>query len=137
MTWRRRAAIVYTLTAAGVVAFQLALAAGVPLGAYAMGGAYPGRFPPALRVAAVVQAALIVGTAGIIVSRAGLALGSWVRVSRPLAWVVVAVSAFSLFLNLITPSAAERAIWAPVALVLFSCSAFVATSDRASGSHLR
>ena len=52
------AAIIYTIVTAGVVGFQLALALGAPWGAYAMGGAYSGRFPPALRVAAVVQAVL-------------------------------------------------------------------------------
>ena len=43
---RRTAAIVYAATAAGVVAFQVALAAGMPWGEYAMGGAFPGQFPP-------------------------------------------------------------------------------------------
>ena len=38
-------------------------------------------------------------------------------------WVVVAFSAMSLVLNSITPSAGERAIWAPVALLLASSAA--------------
>jgi hypothetical protein len=39
---QRTAAIVFSLFTAGVIAFQLALAAGAPWGEYAMGGAYPG-----------------------------------------------------------------------------------------------
>lgn len=51
--------------------------------------------------------------------------------SRWLVWVVVAFGAVSLVLNLIPPSAGERAIWAPVALLLAS-SAIVAV-ERSSG----
>ena len=49
-----------------------------------------------------------------------------VTVSRWLIWIVVAVAALSLVLNLITPSADERVIWAPVALTLLISSAVVA-----------
>ena len=126
MDIRRTAALLYAVLSAGVVAFQLALAAGAPWGAYAMGGAVPGQFPPVLRIAALVQAALIVGMAAIVLSRAGLILGGWSRVSRWLVWVVVAVAAVSLVLNLITPSAGEQALWAPVLLVLLASSLVVA-----------
>ncbi|MSP57207.1 MAG: hypothetical protein EXR69_16670, partial [Myxococcales bacterium] len=53
------AAIAYALATALVVGFQVALALGAPWGELAMGGAFPGRFPPAMRVAAVVQGALL------------------------------------------------------------------------------
>src|SRR5215210_3804464 len=115
MTLRRIAAFLYAIISLGVVAFQIGLAAGAPWGAYAMGGAFPGQFPPALRIAALVQAALIVGMAAVVLARAGLVLATWSRVSRWLVWVVVAFAAVGLVLNLITPSAPERAIWAPVA----------------------
>jgi hypothetical protein len=126
MDIRRAAALLYAVLSAGVVAFQIALAAGAPWGAYAMGGAVPGQFPPALRIAALVQAVLIVGMAAIVLSRAGLILAGWSRVSRWLVWVVVAVTAMSLVLNLITPSAGEQALWAPVLLVLLASSLVVA-----------
>ena len=126
---RRVAAIIYAIVSLGVVAFQLALAAGVPWGAYAMGGAFPGQFPPALRIAALVQAVLLAGMAAVILARAGLILPGWSRVSRRLAWVVAAFAAVSLVLNLITPSAEERAIWAPIALVLLLSSAIVSFSS--------
>jgi hypothetical protein len=122
----RAAAVLYAAVSAAVVAFQVALAAGAPWGAYAMGGVFPGQFPPALRIAALVQAAVIAGMAAVVLSRAGILLVRWSRVSRWLVWVVVAFTVVSLALNLITPSAAERAIWAPVALLLLASSAVVA-----------
>ena len=127
MDIRRVAALLYAVICAGVVAFQIAMAAGAPWGAYAMGSASPGQYPPALRIAALVQAALIVGMAAIVLSRAGLILAGWSRVSRWLVWVVVVVTAVSLVLNLITPSAGERALWGPVLLILLASSVVVAT----------
>lgn len=131
---RRVAAIVYAVVSFGVVAFQIALAAGAPWGAYAMGGAFPGQFPPALRVAAVIQAALLVGMAAVVLSRAGVALPAWSRAARWLVWIVVAFAAVSFILNLVTPSAGERAIWAPTALLLLISSATVAFSGSARSS---
>ncbi len=122
------AAILYAVVSLGVIAFQIALAAGVPWGAYAMGGAFPGQFPPALRVTALIQAALLAGMALIVLARAGLVLPGWQRSSRWLIWFVVGFAALSLFLNLITLSARERAIWAPVAFVLLLSGAVVAFS---------
>ena len=126
MTMKRVAAIIYAIVSLGVIAFQIALAAGAPWGAYAMGGAFPGQFPPALRIAAIIQAVLLAGLAAIILARAGLILHRWSRMSRWLAWIVVAFAAVSLVLNLITPSAGERAIWAPTALLLLISSTLVA-----------
>ena len=136
MQLSRVAAIIYALVSLIVVAFQIALAAGAPWGAYAMGGAFPGQFPPALRVAAIVQAALLVGMAAVVMSRAGLALPRWSRASRWLVWVVVAFTAVSLILNLITPSAGERALWAPTALILLISSATVALSGSSGTADL-
>jgi hypothetical protein len=124
---RRAAGVGYAIVSAGVVAFQIALAAGVPWGSYAMGGAFPGQFPPALRIAALVQAAVLVLMAGIVLARAGVTLRNWSRASRRLVLVVVAFAAASVVLNLTTSSAEERTIWAPVAFVLLGSSLLVAT----------
>jgi hypothetical protein len=126
MDWKRIAATGYTVVTVGIVAFQIALALGAPWGAYAMGGAFPGQFPPAMRVAALVQAVVLVALAGIVLARAGVALPRWSRGSRRWIWVVVAFSSLSLLLNLITPSPGERMIWAPVGFVLLVCSLVVA-----------
>lgn len=128
MTVKRGAAILYAIISLGVILFQIALAAGAPWGEFAMGGAFPGQFPPALRVGALVQAALLAGMVAVVLSRAGIVLPRWSRVSRWLIWVVVVFSVLSLLLNLITPSAGERAIWAPTAFLLLVSSAIVAFS---------
>ena len=128
MKSRRIAGIVYAATTAIVVAFQIALAFGVPWGSFAMGGAFPGQLPPALRVSAIIQAAILLAFAGIVLARSGLALRRWARASRWFVWVVVSFSAVSLVLNLITPSAGERIIWAPVALTLLVSGVLVATA---------
>ena len=120
------AALLFAITAAGVVAFQLALAAGAPWGAYAMGGAFPGRYPPALRVLAVVQGAVVAILACVVLADAGVAM-TGVAVSLPWAiWVVVLFSAVAVILNAISRSAGGRRIWVPVALVLVATSLVVA-----------
>jgi hypothetical protein len=126
MTIVKAAALLYAAISAGIVAFQIALALGAPWGAYAMGGAFPGQFPPALRVAAIVQAAILIGLAAVVLARADLLLRGRFRASRWMIWLVVAFSTLSLVLNLITPSAGERAIWAPVAFLLLISSVTVA-----------
>lgn len=125
---RRAAAVVYAVLSAGAAAFQIALALGAPWGSYAMGGAFPGQFPPVLRVSALVQAAILLVLAGLVLARADVALHSWFRASRWLVWPVVAISALGLVLNLVTPSAGERMIWAPVAFLLLASSLIVATA---------
>lgn len=130
MKTSRYAAFTYGLVTLGVVAFQIALAAGAPWGEFAMGGAYPGRFPPELRVAAVAQAVILALLALVVFARADVALPTWSRASRWLIWVVAAFSTLSLVLNTITPSVRERAIWAPVAFIMLICSVIVARSKR-------
>jgi hypothetical protein len=132
---KRIAALAYAIISLAVIAFQIALAAGVPWGAFAMGGAFPGQFPPALRIAALIQAVLLLAMAAVVLVRAGVILPRWSRVSRWLIWFVVAFAALSLVLNLITPSAGERAIWAPTAFLLLISSgivAFTSFSERAA-----
>ncbi len=123
------AAWFFTIVAAGVILFQLALAAGAPWGEWAMGGAFPGQFPPTLRVAAVVQAVLLTGMALVVLTRATVFVPRWARHARWLIWVVVAYSVIGLILNLITPSAGERALWAPVTLIMLVSSLVVASGS--------
>jgi hypothetical protein len=120
------AAAVFAIVVAGVIAFQIALALGAPWGSYAMGGAFPGRFPPRMRIAALVQAALLAVTVGIVLSRAGLVLAAWSDAARWLIWVVVAIALLALVLNAISRSAGERRIWVPVAAAMLACSLVVA-----------
>jgi len=120
------AAIAYAIIMASVVAFQLALALGAPWGSYAMGGKLPGKYSPAMRFAAVVQAVILALIAAVVLSRVGLLLPQWSSVTAWLMWVVVAFGVVSFVLNLITPSAGERRIWAPVTFLLLVCIVAVA-----------
>jgi hypothetical protein len=134
MSLRRIAALLYAFISLAVVAFQIALAAGAPWGEFAMGGAFPGQFPPALRVAALIQAALLLGMAAVVLARADIILPQWSRVSRLLIWFVVVFAALSLILNLITPSAGERSIWAPTAFLLLISSIVAFTKSSKSAA---
>ena len=109
-----------------VVVFQLALALGAPWGAYAMGGRYPGRFPPAMRALALVQAIVLGLAAVVVVSAAGLT-GIDATATRPwLIWIVVALAAVSVVMNTLSPSPGERRLWVPVGLTLLVSSLIVA-----------
>ncbi len=120
------AGLTFAIVACGVIAFQLALALGAPWGAYAMGGAFPGRYPPPMRVAAVVQAVLIGGLALIVLSAAGLVMPDLAASLAWLVWVPVAISTLAVILNSISRSAGERRIWVPVAAVMLISSLLVA-----------
>jgi hypothetical protein len=91
-----------------VVAFQLSLAAGAPWGHLTMGGAFPGRLPTTMRVAAVVQALVLLLFGTIVAVRARLILTRWHAASRKLVWVVVGYTVVGTVLNAITPSPWEH-----------------------------
>lgn len=111
-----------------VCAFQLALALGAPWGRFAMGGIYPHAYPPAMRLAALVQIAVLAGAAPVILSRAGLAWRTGCQQARWLTWAITAMLLLGVALNLISPSQGERLLWTPVALGLFLSAARVAFS---------
>ena len=117
---------IFAAVLAVLVLFQLALAVGAPWGALAMGGRFPGKFPPAMRIAALVQIAIYGLMGAIVFARAGLALPEWFDVSRVAIWFVVGVSGLAVVLNVITPSKWERRLWAPVAILMFAASLRVA-----------
>lgn len=119
------AAVTFGVLVAIVVAFQLALAAGAPLGTCAMGGKFPGRLPPAMRVAAALQASVLGVLAVIVMTHAG-SITLDASFARWSIWIAVLVSAVSLVLNLITPSKGERLVWAPVAALMLASSLVVA-----------
>ena len=120
------AAVVFAVVVTGVIAFQIALALGAPWGTYAMGGAFPGRFPPRMRIAALVQGALLTVTIAIVLSRASLAFAAWSDAARWLIWVVVGMALLAVVLNAISRSAGERRLWVPVAFAMLVCSLAVA-----------
>ena len=121
-------AYIFCVFTAVVVIFQLALALGAPWGEMAMGGKYPGRFPPKMRVAALIQLLLLLLVALVVLVRAGLVFDEYFEISKSAAWFVVALFVVSTFLNVITPSKKERMMGAPIAIILLACSLIVARS---------
>lgn len=119
-------AVGYALVTGLVVAFQIALALGAPWGAYAMGGAFPGRMPGPLRVAALVQGILLAALALIVLAAAGIVSVPVVEDWPWLIWLPVAVSVVAVVLNASTRSQGERRIWLPVTVILLLCSLGVA-----------
>ncbi len=120
------AAAIFSLCVVCAALFQLALACGAPLGHLAMGGRYPGRFPPPLRVAALVQALVLSGFALIALTKAKLVFPQYYELAENAMWLVAGISALSLAMNLMTPSKAERQLWAPVAAAMLASSSWLA-----------
>lgn len=110
-----------------VILFQAGLAAGLPWGKASMGGKYPGRYPPSMRVVAVVNIVVLTVMALVVLSRAGLILTNWMTFSKTAIWFVVVMFVAGTIMNTITPSKIER-IWAPVALLQLITSCIVALS---------
>ena len=110
---RRPARVERTVAAlllGGITGFQVALAAGAPAGRLAWGGSHDGTLPDGLRAASGV-AAMVWGAATVAV---GAELPRPVAGQRLVLRGVGAVCAAGAVLNLISPSPAERALWAPV-----------------------
>ncbi len=120
-------AIIFTVFTGIVVIFQGCLAAGVPWGAASMGGRYPGKYPPRMRVIAVINMLVLAFIAAVVLSEAGI-MFSWLKpISGIGIWVIVAYFVIGTVMNTITPSKIER-IWAPVTLIQLATSLIVAIS---------
>jgi hypothetical protein len=118
-------AIIYICFTAIVVLFQFALMFGAPWGAASMGGKYPGKYPPKMRIVSLINIIIISFQALIVMIKADFLLPEYKTFSNYAIWFIVGLSVFAVVLNTITPSKIER-IWAPVGLVLFISSLIVA-----------
>ena len=91
-----------------------------------MGGRYPGRFPPALRIAAFIQCVLLSSFAIVTLVKAEVLWPQYVSVSDIAIWPVTIVSAASVLMNLATPSKWERILWVPVGSIMLISSGWLA-----------
>ncbi|MCC6818479.1 MAG: hypothetical protein IT245_06295 [Bacteroidia bacterium] len=121
------AAIIFTILSAIVIVFQLCLAAGLPWGAASMGGKFPGKYPPKMRLVAILNIGLLVFITFIVLSRANICLEQMRPFSQKAIWGVVVFSLIGTIMNTITPSKIER-IWAPVGLIQLITSLIIAFS---------
>lgn len=120
-------AVVFTALSGILIVFQGCLAAGVPWGEASMGGRYPGKYPPRMRIVAIINMIVLSFIALLVLSHADILLPQLKQISRIGIWFVAAFSGISTVLNLITPSKIER-IWAPVAFFQLLTSIIVGIS---------
>jgi hypothetical protein len=117
----RRAAGLYAVVIAGVIAFQALVATGAPWGEWTQGGGVSGPVPPGGRAFAVLSAVVLALFALGILGAAGRGpLSSRPRLARIIGWVAVGYGTVAVLLNAATPSARERALWLPVSIVLMA-----------------
>ena len=98
----------------GVISFQIALILGAPWGRLTQGGQIDGALPAFGRIIAAFSIVILVTIALAMLSFEGNG-PNWPRWT---AWAALAVIAVSTLLNWITPSAAERKLWAPIMSVM-------------------
>jgi hypothetical protein len=118
---RELAAATATAILAALMLFQIALAAGYPLGALAWGG-YHTVLPAGLRAASLFSVALYAAIMAIVLTGAGLLRLPFGQ--RPVRMALLALTGFfslGVLMNLASQSPWERAIMTPVALVLALC----------------
>jgi len=120
------ASIVFAILMGMIIVLQFGLALGMPWGEYSMGGRFPGKYPPAMRVSCIFQILLLAFLASIVLAKAGLVLPGMYGFSGTAVWFVVGFSVLSVILNSITPSRKERRLWLPVAVLLLITSLIVA-----------
>ncbi|MDG6224075.1 MAG: hypothetical protein QCI82_01015 [Candidatus Thermoplasmatota archaeon] len=118
-------AIIFTFLIGIVILFQGALVLGAPWGSASMGGKYPGKYPPKMRIVAVSNMFILAALIVIVLARAELVLPSLYTFSRYAIWAVVLFTVVGTIMNTITPSRIER-IWAPVTALSLIASLIVA-----------
>jgi hypothetical protein len=116
------AAVAAYVLLAALASFQIALAAGAPLGRLAWGGQHR-VLPRGLRIGSAVSVVLYALFAYLISRAAVQATDAGdVQAGAPLIWVLTAYFAVGVLANLASRSRPERFVMTPVALVLaLSC----------------
>lgn len=115
---QRRLAVAAASGFALVTAFQVALAAGAPLGAAAWSGAHPGRLPDDLRVASSVSAVVWLLAALVVLARGGAGVRLPARVGRTGVRTLAGLLGLGAVMNAASSSPWERFGWAPFTLAL-------------------
>jgi hypothetical protein len=121
------AALIQVVISLGVVVFQLALVAGAPWGAFAMGGQNKGILPSSLRIGAAVSAVIMLAQAGHYLAQAGVIPKLLDPTGNNVVnWIWFGFSIAGLILNSISRSKKERNTWVPVLLASSVCTLLVA-----------
>ena len=123
-------ALIILLVLLGALAvFQLALAAGAPLGRYAWGGQHDGALPARLRSGSAVSIVIYALIAVVALERAGVIdLIPGEVVETVAMWVIAVYFALGIVMNGISRSKPERYTMTPVVIVLTAASVILALS---------
>lgn len=121
------AAIIFSILTGIVLIFQGCLALGLPWVKASMGGKYPGKYPPKMKMVAIINIVILGVFVAIVLSKSDLLFPQLKPISNIGIWFVVAFMVLGTVLNTISPSKIER-IWAPVALFQLITSLIVAIS---------
>lgn len=103
-----------------VIAFQVALIAGAPLGRFTQGGASDGALDSKGKKAATVSVVLLVIFATHVLTYSdAIALEVPILLSSILQWILIVYTIIGTILNSISRSVIESAIWTPVMFLSF------------------
>jgi hypothetical protein len=100
-----------------VIFFQFCLAIGLPWGEASMGGKFPGKYPPKMRIVALINMLILSCMVVIVLVEADVWLPQLKSIAKTGIWLVLTFSIISVILNILTPSKIERNIWAPVTII--------------------
>lgn len=113
-------AVAASLLLVAVVAFQLAVVLGAPVGRFTQGGQHEGRLPTANRVLAALSIVLLLAMAATVSGKVGR--GPFASLSSGLLttmwWITVAYLAVGLVMNLASRSKQERLVFAPLTAIV-------------------
>ncbi len=117
----RRLAFAVTALLGVVILFQVLLVFGAPWGEFTQGGQEVGALPSSGKAAAGLSAVVLIAMALGLLARADIGpLKKYSpRMITGIAWFSTVYAGIAIVVNLSTPSAKERAVWAPFSLVLF------------------
>lgn len=133
---RPRAAVLAAVSGAAlicaVIAFQLAVALGAPLGRLTQGGGVDGALPMSGRLVAVGSAVLLAVMALGLLARSGIGplRAAPRRLVTAIAWFTAIYAGLGVLLNLASPSPAERWTWAPVTALILVCAVVTLRATR-------
>ncbi|RYP89079.1 hypothetical protein EKO23_01240 [Nocardioides guangzhouensis] len=126
----RKAAIGATVGFAGLAAFQLLLAAGVPWGDAAWGGTDEGRLAVRLRIGSGLSVAVYAVAVSLVLRRAGFPVRGVSAAAAGIGtWALVVLMTLGTVANLLSESPWERFVLGPVTLVLVGLCLVVARAE--------
>ncbi|WP_084101382.1 hypothetical protein [Demequina sp. NBRC 110051] len=120
------AAVILLVLLAGLAVFQIALAAGAPLGRFAFGGQHEHTLPTQLRVAAALTVVVYAVMAWVVLESSGVTDLTPDSTDAVGAWILTGVLALNILPNAISRSPHERATMTPIVTVMAACALVLA-----------